>query len=97
MLLNAFQSAMHYMPYWLLAINLITFFVYRADKKRAIRKKWRIPERTLFLLAFIGGSIGAFAGMLLCRHKTKHRTFMIGVPCILLFHFSLLCLYLKFF
>ena len=44
---------------------------------------WRIPEKTLFLSAILGGSIGAIAGMQLFRHKTKHRTFVIGMPVIL--------------
>lgn len=87
---------MRFMPIWLLVINIITFFVYRSDKRKAIRKKWRIPERTLLLLALIGGGIGALAGMFIFHHKTKHPKFMIGVPCIILLHFVLFCLYIKY-
>jgi uncharacterized membrane protein YsdA (DUF1294 family) len=50
------------------------------DKRRAIRNKWRIPERTLLLIAFIGGGIGSFLGMRIFRHKTKHRKFVILLP-----------------
>lgn len=89
------QTILHFMPLWLLTINIITFFVYRSDKRRAIRKRWRIPERTLMFLALIGGSIGALAAMFIFRHKTRHTRFIIGVPVILLLHFSLYCLYLK--
>ena len=64
-LVSYLRIIMHYMPLWLLAVNFITFFVYRLDKRRAVRRQWRIPERTLLLLALIGGSIGAFAGMLI--------------------------------
>ena len=91
-----FQTIMRFMPLWLLTINIITFFVYRTDKCRAIRKKWRIPERTLLLLALIGGSIGSLAGMFVFHHKTKHAKFMIGVPLILLLHICLVCLYLRY-
>ena len=50
------------------------------DKRRAIRNKWRIPERTLLLIAFIGGGIGSFLGIRIFRHKTKHRKFVILLP-----------------
>ena len=44
---------------WLIAINLVTFAVYGADKRRARRGAWRVPEKTLFLLPLLGGSVGA--------------------------------------
>ena len=69
-------------PY-LLLINLITLVVYGVDKHRAKKGKWRISEKTLFLLPLIGGSVGAIAGMYLFRHKTKHWYFRIGLPLIL--------------
>ena len=53
------------------------------DKRRAKRHGWRIPEKTLFLTALLGGSIGAWVGMYLCRHKTKHWYFVVGIPLIL--------------
>lgn len=70
--------------YYLAAINIITFFVYGIDKRKARKAKWRIPESTLLLLAAIGGSIGAFVGMRVFRHKTKHLKFTIGVPAIII-------------
>jgi uncharacterized membrane protein YsdA (DUF1294 family) len=54
------------------------------DKRRAIRHAWRIPEKTLFASAILGGSIGAILGMQLFRHKTKHWYFKYGMPAILL-------------
>ena len=96
MFLSAFNTIMHYMPIWLLIINIITFLVYRSDKRKAIRKKWRIPERTLILLALAGGGLGALTGMFVFHHKTKHPKFTIGVPCIILLHFVLFCLYVKY-
>ena len=73
----------------LLAIwNLITFFQMGLDKRKAVKGKWRIPERVLFGLAILGGSIGAIAGMYTFHHKTRHRSFTIGLPAILLVQLS---------
>ena len=74
---------------WLAVINLLTFIVYGADKRRARRGKWRVPEKTLFLLPLLGGSIGALLGMRVFRHKTKHWYFVWGVPAILLAQLAL--------
>lgn len=68
---------------YLVVINIVTFIVFAVDKNRAKRHAWRVPERTLFLLALIGGSVGAIAGMYAFRHKTKHWYFVIGMPAIL--------------
>ena len=71
-------------PLWaaLGVMNLVTFFVYAYDKHIARQKKGkrRVPERTLLLLAWLGGCYGALFGMLLCRHKTKHTRFLVLVP-----------------
>lgn len=69
---------------YLLGINLIAFLLYGIDKAKAKRGQWRIPERTLILLAFFGGAAGAWIGMLLFRHKTQHAKFRILVPIALL-------------
>ena len=72
-----------YFVVYLLVVNLITFFLYGIDKRRAVRKAWRIPESVLIGFAAIGGSVGAFLAMLVFRHKTKHAKFTVGVPLIL--------------
>lgn len=64
----------------LAAINLIAFAAMGADKRRAQAGKWRISERTLFLLAFLFGGVGGTAGMLIFRHKTKHWYFALFFP-----------------
>lgn len=74
---------------WLIAINLVTLAVYGADKRRARRGAWRVPEKTLFLLPLLGGSVGALLGMRVFRHKTKHWYFVWGVPAILLAQMAL--------
>ena len=74
---------------YLVLINLVTFFVYGADKRRARQGKWRVPEKTLFLLPLLGGSVGALLGMRVFHHKTKHWYFRIGLPLILLAQIAL--------
>jgi len=51
-----------------------------ADKKKAIKRQYRIPESVLLWSAFLGGAIGAYMGMKMFRHKTKHIKFTLGVP-----------------
>ena len=69
---------------YFIIINLITFAVFGIDKLKAIKDKWRIPEKVLFLLSVIGGSIGATLGMYIFRHKTKKIAFRLGIPAILI-------------
>ena len=69
---------------YLLAVNLAAFVLYGADKRRAKQGTWRIPEKTLFLLPLLGGSIGALAGMRVFHHKTRHWYFRWGIPAIFL-------------
>lgn len=69
---------------YLAIINLLGFFAMFLDKQKAKRNKWRIPEKTLFLLALLGGSLGTTLGMNTFRHKTKHWYFKFGMPLILI-------------
>ena len=68
---------------WLILINLIAFAAYGMDKRKAVNGQWRIPEATLIGLALAGGPVGAYAGMKVFHHKTKHAKFAIGVPVIM--------------
>ncbi len=68
---------------YLIAINVLGFFLMGLDKWKARRKRWRIPEKTLFLTALLGGSIGSLIGMYLFRHKTRKLRFSIGLPVLL--------------
>ncbi len=81
---------MKYFIIYLVVINLIAFLAMYIDKRRAKYGKWRIPEQTLFILALIGGSIGAIAGMYTFRHKTKKLRFSIGFPVILVLQILLI-------
>lgn len=68
---------------YLISVNAVAFILMLADKRKARKGAWRIPESTLMGIALLGGSIGAIAGMNLFRHKTKHPKFFIGLPVIL--------------
>ena len=69
---------------YLILINIVTFITFGIDKSRARNHAWRTPEKRLFFLAIIGGSVGAIAGMYFFRHKTRHWYFVIGMPLILI-------------
>lgn len=68
--------------YWVL-INTVGILAMFSDKQRAVRHNWRIPERTLFLIALLGGSVGSIIGMWTFRHKIRHWYFVLGMPIIL--------------
>ena len=69
---------------YLLAINALSFSLYGIDKYKAKKNQWRISEATLLMMAVIGGSIGAWAGMRLWHHKTMHKKFKYGIPVIII-------------
>lgn len=71
---------------YLILVNGITMILYGMDKWKAKAGKWRIPERTLLLFTLAGGSVGALAGMLMFRHKTRTAKFVVGVPVMLVVH-----------
>lgn len=71
---------MKYIIVYFLIINFIGFFSMKIDKERAKRGDWRIPEKTLFMIAALYGSVGISLGMKQFRHKTKHKSFVIGIP-----------------
>ena len=68
---------------YLLLINASGCLFMLADKIKAKKNQWRIPEATLLWIAVLGGSLGIMCGMRLFRHKTLHSKFSLGVPLIL--------------
>ncbi len=81
---RAFSEYLMVLLIYLVLVNAVTFTVYYLDKRKAINKKWRIPEHDLILLAIFGGSVGALLAMKIFRHKTRHAKFYIGIPVILI-------------
>ena len=77
---------------WVLVWTLIAFALMGIDKWKARHDSRRIPEKTLFLSAILGGSVGSLAGMYLFRHKTKHLSFTVGMPLILAVQVALVLL-----
>lgn len=67
---------------YLLIINALGLLIMLADKEKAKKHLWRIPESTLLTVAALGGSIGCYAGMRLFHHKTRKPKFSIGIPVI---------------
>lgn len=69
---------------YLVIVNVAGFLMAFIDKRKAIKNKWRVPEKSLFLSAILGGGIGLYMGFKTFRHKTLHKRFMIGVPLIVI-------------
>ena len=75
---------------YFIVINLLGFLMMYLDKKKAIKGKWRISEKSLFVVTLLGGGIGTNIGMNLFRHKTKKMKFSIGFPTILIVEIALI-------
>lgn len=74
---------------YFIVVNAVGFIMSAVDKSAAKRHEWRVPEKDLFAVSFLGGAVGTLISMLLFRHKTKHKRFMIGIPLIILAQTSL--------
>lgn len=79
---NGELSMIKYIVAYLIGMNLIGFLIMMVDKRRAKKGAWRIPEKTLFTIAILFGSVGVSLGMKQFRHKTKHKSFVYGIPAI---------------
>ncbi len=79
-----FENGLWILICYLLIMNIVGLAVMGIDKSKAKHHAWRIPEKVLFLISLLGGSIGTWVGMYIFRHKTKHWYFVIGMPAILI-------------
>ena len=68
---------------YIITVNIVGFALMGLDKWKAVRRNWRIPESTLFIIAIIGGSVGSIIGMYTFHHKTRRWLFAYGMPAIL--------------
>ena len=85
---------LHIAIIYLTVINVVAFFMYGIDKRKAKKSKWRISEAALLMMAVLGGSIGAWLGMKVWHHKTLHKKFRYGIPLILIAQIVLVLLVL---
>lgn len=74
-------------------LSILSFIQMGVDKKRAKNKEWRIPEKSLWFLALIGGAPGSFFGMLFFRHKTKRWNFKIGFFLLMIVDLAIIILF----
>ena len=84
------QNNIHIALIYLVIINVVTFLMYGIDKWKARNSKWRIRETALLGLAVLGGSIGAWIGMIVWHHKTRHKKFRYGVPAIIIIQLAII-------
>ena len=80
---------MEYCLAYFLIISAVSVFAAILDKHNSKHQKWRVSEKTLFLLAALGGALAMYAIMRLIHHKTRHKRFMIGLPIIIVLHLIL--------
>jgi len=86
-----------YLFFYLCAASLLGFLLMGMDKRRAKRNRWRISEKSLFLVALLGGAVGSTLGMHTFHHKTKHWYFKLGFPALAMLQLVLLTAYLYWF
>lgn len=79
---------------YLFSVNALSLTLMLVDKHKAKTNAWRIPEATLLTVAALGGSLGAFLGMRIARHKTRHPKFSIGLPVLMALHIAIACIFI---
>ena len=84
----------NFLGIYLITINIFSFLTAGYDKIKAKHHGWRVSEKRIFFLAFIGGALGVYAGMKIFRHKTKHRLFTIGIPVLIVFNLAVIILFM---
>ena len=75
---------------YIFSINIFCFILMWYDKRQSIKRRWRIKESTFFIYSIFGGSVGSLLGMYTFRHKTKHLSFKLGIPSILIIQILIL-------
>ncbi len=84
------------MFWYLIGVNVLSVIICCADKIKAIRHRRRISEKTLWAVSFLGGSVGMYLTMHIIRHKTLHKSFMIGLPALIILQIAIILLLTKF-
>ncbi len=84
-----------YLLIYIISINILSFLLFGIDKYKAIKNKYRIPEKVLLLISLFGGSIGSILGMIIFHHKTKKPLFIIMIPIFITFNVIILSIMFK--
>lgn len=92
-----YKTLLLFLIFHILSINITTFIAYGVDKKAARQKDWRIPEKDLHTLEFLGGWIGAFLGQRFFKHKTSKKSFQTTYKLMIILEFAVIFGLLKYF
>ncbi len=90
------KTIMLFVVFQLIFINISTFFAYMVDKRAAIRGAWRVPERDLHTLEFLGGWIGAFFAQRIFRHKISKKSYQLTYKLMIVMELAAIYFILKF-
>lgn len=92
-----YKTVLLFIIFHVVSINITTFIAYGVDKNAAIKKSWRVPEKDLHTLEFLGGWIGAFIGQKIFRHKTAKKSYQTTYKLMIVLEFILIFVLLKYF
>lgn len=94
-IIKIFSIPWFFLYAYLFVMNISGIIIMGVDKRRALRKRWRTPEKTMFITALLGGALGVFLGMRIFHHKTLHNKFKYGIPALLLLNAAIVVLIVK--
>ena len=92
-----YKTLLLFLLFWIVATNFTTFVAYGVDKRAAIKKTWRVPEKDLHMLEFLGGWIGAWVGQKFFRHKTAKKSYQAMYKLMIVLEFLAIWGLLRFF
>ncbi|MFZ5965730.1 MAG: DUF1294 domain-containing protein [Bacillota bacterium] len=91
--MNIMEQRDYVWLFYFLLVNVYGLSIVAIDKYKARKGKWRIKEKKFFITALLGGAAGVYIGMNIWRHKTKHKSFQIGIPALLMINIACVILY----
>lgn len=92
----SYKTMLLFVVFQVVSINITTFFAYGFDKRAAQKRAWRVPERDLHLLEFLGGWIGAYFGQKFFNHKTAKKSYLAMYKLMIFMEFAAIYCILKF-
>lgn len=92
----SYKIILLFVVFQLICVNITTFIAYGVDKRAAMKKRWRVPEKDLHLLEFLGGWIGAWLAQKFFKHKTAKKSFQNIYKLMIVLEFAAIGIILKF-